>query len=87
MRLSYSDFANSTISMGDAVNAVQRGISRGMEKYPQTRVYQLLCAMRDQPVKNCFDIVNLVLNTQSTKPGGNIYILNFFSIKYRQIKK
>lgn len=69
-RLSYSDFANLTISMKDAVNAVQRGIARGMEKYPKVRVYQLVCAMRDQPVENCFDIVRLAIDLKSNEPGG-----------------
>ena len=61
---------NVSISLEDAVHAIQRGLARGLELSPPVSAYQLLCAMRDQPAAKCFEVADLAARLHSNEPGG-----------------
>ena len=68
-RSSYVD-GNASIPLESAVHAIQRGLARGQELKPPVAAYQLLCAMRDKPLSQCYSVAELASSLRSDEPGG-----------------
>ena len=63
-RASYSDYANESLSLDEAVAAVQEGLERGMRRHPGVIVRQLLCAMRGRPAEDCEVVAELAARSR-----------------------
>jgi adenosine deaminase len=69
VRGSVSRLANASITVTQAVRALQRGLQAGCKEHG-VEAYQLLCAMRGSPASACFDMARLVHATRSAELGG-----------------
>ena len=69
VRPSVSHLANASISVKEAVLAVQDGLRAGCAKHG-VEVHQLLCAMRGKPASQCYFVANLAAELRSGEVGG-----------------
>ena len=58
LRMSRSSYENSTADMNVIVESLTGGLTNGAKSHGNT-VHTILCAMRDQPVENCFQVAEL----------------------------
>ena len=73
VRVAYSNYSLTRITQEAAVAAIRAGLADGSQRHG-VEVHQLLCAMRGQPAKACFDLVALAAKMRSGTVGGVVGI-------------